>query len=214
MKKTASPILPPNPAGACPPAAYRLLLDIRGPKHILQFDFRPELPSHHPPAPEKRQRMKTETASGSSPCLSWLAVALVCFLVPRCASVPEGSAAMKEQALSFTPPPGQAGIYVIRPSQMLGGAVLDKISLDYQEFGVLGTASYLFATVPPGRHSFRTSLGAGSMEVVPFTVEAGKNYYFHVKASLVANTILIEPISETDGRAYVRKFKIIGENRF
>jgi hypothetical protein len=158
--------------------------------------------------------MKTETTSGRYLYISWLAVALLGFLIAGCSSFPEGSAAMKQQALSFTPPPGRAGIYVIRPFQMLGGGVLDKISLDYQEFGVLDTSTYLFATLPPGRHSFRTSLGAGSMEVVPFTVEAGKNYYFHVRASLVANTILIEPISETDGQAYVRKFKLSGENRF
>jgi hypothetical protein len=158
--------------------------------------------------------MKIETMEGRSRRISWPAVAMLGFLMAGCASVPEGSAAMKQQALSFTPPPGKAGIYVIRPSQFLGGGVLDKISLDYQEFGVLGTSSYLFTTLPPGRHSFRTSLGAGSMEVVPFTVEAGKNYYFHVRASLAANTILIEPISETDGQAYVRKFKLSGENHF
>ncbi len=158
--------------------------------------------------------MKIEITGGRSRQISWLAVVMVGFWIAGCASVPEGSAAMKQQALSFTPPPGKAGIYVIRPSQFMGGGVLYKVSLDYQEFGVLGKSSYLFATLPPGRHSFRTSLGAGSMEVVPFTVEAGKNYYFHVKASLAANTIAIEPISETDGQAYVKKFKLSGENRF
>jgi hypothetical protein len=86
--------------------------------------------------------------------------------------------------------------------------------LDYQEFGVLDKSTYLFAIVSPGRHSFRSSLEAGSMDVVPFTVEAGKNYYFKVKASLTANGILVEPISEADGQAYVRKFKLSGENRF
>jgi hypothetical protein len=158
--------------------------------------------------------MKTETISGRSPQIICLAMALVCFWIAGCASVPEGSAAMKQQALSFTPPPGQAGIYVIRPSQFMGGGVLYKVSLDYQEFGVLGKSSYLFTTLPPGKHSFRTSLGAGTMNVVPFTVEAGKNYYFHVKPWMSHNTIAIDPISETDGQAYVRKFKLSGENRF
>jgi Protein of unknown function (DUF2846) len=161
--------------------------------------------------------MKTKPTERRSQQFSWLATALLGLLIIQitgCTSFPEGSPEMKQQALSFTPPPGKASIYVVRPSQFLGGGVLDKISLDYQEFGVLDTSTYLFAIVSPGKHSFRTSLGAGSMTVVPFTVEAGKNYYFKVRASLAANGILIDPISETDGQAYVRKFKLSGENRF
>jgi hypothetical protein len=161
--------------------------------------------------------MKTETNTRHSRQFSWLATALLGLLIIQitgCSSVPEGSAVMKQQALSFTPPPGKAGIYVIRPYHMLGAAVLNNISLDYQVFGALGTSSYLYGTVSPGLHTLRSSLGAGSMEVVPFTVEAGKNYYFEAGASLTANTILIKSISETDGQAYVRKFKLSGSNRF
>ena len=160
--------------------------------------------------------MKIKTTSQRSRLFSWLAAVLLCLLIASitgCSSLPDASPAMSQQALSFTPPPGQAGVYVIRQSQFLGGAVLNKIDLDYQEFGVLKTSSYLFGMVSPGEHTLRTS-DLPSAVVVPFTAEAGKNYFFEARASLTANAILVKPISETDGRAYVRKFKLSGENRF
>jgi hypothetical protein len=159
--------------------------------------------------------MKTETAPRRSRQFSWLATTLLGVLITQitgCTSVPEGSPEMKQQALSFTPPPGKAAIYVIRPFKMLGGAVLTGISLDYQKFGELHTSSYLYGTVPPGLHTLRASDKGYGFEVVPFTVEAGKNYYFTFKLELPHP--IIEPISEAAGQAYVRKFKLSGENRF
>jgi hypothetical protein len=167
-----------------------------------------------------------------APCLHqffWLAAALLGLLVIPMAgctvvemqpelhespmSVPEGSPAMKQQALSFTPPPGKAGLYVIRlchfynDSYYGGSVVLFDISLDYQDFGSLETNSYLFATLPAGNHV----LGP-----LHFTVAAGSNYYFtatHAGASR-ARHLEVDAISETDGQAYVRKFKLSGDNRF
>lgn len=159
--------------------------------------------------------MKTETTTRPYRQLLWLAallLGLISIQITGCTSVPEGSATMKQQALSFTPPPGKAGIYVVRPFHMLGGAVLTKISLDYQEFGVLHTSSYLFGTVSPGLHTLRISDKGFGFKVAPFTAEAGKNYYFTFKLEL--SRPQIDPISETDGQAYVRKFKLSGENRF
>jgi hypothetical protein len=160
--------------------------------------------------------MKTETTTQRSRQFSWLATALLGLLIIQitgCSSVPEGSPEMKQQALSFTPPSGQAGVYVARPYHMLGAAVLFNISLDYQVFGALGTSSYLYGTVPPGLHTLRCA-DLPSVSIVPFTAEAGKNYYFQARASLTANAIVVKPISETDGQAYVRKFKLSGKNRF
>jgi hypothetical protein len=138
---------------------------------------------------------------------------LLMIQITGCSSVPDASPAMKQQALSFTPPPGQADVYVIRPYHMLGAAVLFNISLDYQVFDALGTSSYLYATVSPGLHTLRNT-DLPSVSIAPFTAEAGKNYYFEARASLTANAVVIKPISETDGQAYVRKFKLSGKNRF
>ena len=160
--------------------------------------------------------MKSETTKRSCQRLRWLATALLgllTILITGCASVPEGSDAIKHQALSFAPPPGKAGVYVIRPYHMLGSAVLENVSLDYQVFGALVTSSYLYGTVSPGLHTLRCT-DLPSAVVVPFTAGASTNYYFTVRASLAANGILIVPISETEGQAYVRNFKLSGNNRF
>ena len=174
--------------------------------------------------PAKNPEMKTETAGRGSRQFSWLATALSGLLIaqmtgcvdrPKPGLAPEGSPAMKQQALSFAPPPNRAGVYVIRPYKFAndtyygGFASLFNISLDYQGFGALETNSYLFGIVSSGNHV----LGP-----VHFTAEAGKNYYFIVRGvGFMGSSIRhmqFDRISETDGQAYVRKFKLSGDNRF
>jgi hypothetical protein len=182
--------------------------------------------------------MKTEMTPRRSRQFSWLAIAFLGLLItqitgcetPPPTTVPEGSAAMKQQALSFTPPAGKAGIYVIRPYQFNFEEAYDyrlfdyynaniHIGLDYQEFGSLQTNSYLFGLVPPGKHALGPSdidlLDSRSLSV-QFTAEAGKNYYFTAtgRGDLIPRDLHITPISETNGQAYVRQFKLSGENRF
>src|SRR5581483_9077035 len=166
--------------------------------------------------------MKTETTARCSRQFSWLATALLGLLIIQiigCAAPPqispEGSASMKQQALSFAPPPGKAGLYIIRPYHFFkdtvynGSDFLSNISLDYQQFGSVNTNSYLFALVPPGKHILGSSIPdifASDSKGGNFTAEAGKNYYFTVTVS-VARGLQFVPISETNGQTYVRQFK-------
>jgi hypothetical protein len=156
--------------------------------------------------------MKISKIARRSHEFSWLVTMLVCLLllqITGCASVPEGSSTMKQQALSFTPPPEKAGVYVIRPYNYVGSGVLFEITLDHQEFGSLATKSYLFAVVPPGKHVLRMPNVVS--EDTPFTAEAGKNYFFTFKTLW---GVRIDPISEADGQAYVRRYKLSGDNMF
>jgi hypothetical protein len=138
---------------------------------------------------------------------------------------PEGSASMKQQALNFAPPPGKAGIYVIRPYHFFkdtvysGSDILLNINLDYQQFGSVNTNSYLFGLVPPGKHILGSSIPdmfASDSKGGNFTAEAGKNYYFTVTGAGIsgAGHLQFVLISETEGQAYVREFKLSGDNRF
>ena len=133
-------------------------------------------------------------------------------LAPLPASGPEGASAVKQLALSFTPPPGKAGVYVVRPyhfynDRYYANSAAFLIRLDGQEFGSVGIKTYLFALVPPGSHTF----GGGN-----FTVAAGRNYYFTATGAGLARFrhLEVEAISETEGQAEVRQFKLSGDNRF
>jgi hypothetical protein len=131
--------------------------------------------------------------------------------------LPEGSAAMKQQALSFTPPDGKAGVYVIRRRhdpvlyQVLN-AVFD-INLDQQEFGSLAKGYFLFGTLQPGEHTLSMNTGMGGSSPLQFNTEAGKNKYF-LTENTRAGQAYFEPLSEADGQEYVRKSILSGDNRF
>jgi hypothetical protein len=106
--------------------------------------------------------------------------------------------------------PGKTGVYAIRPWSAVGYGVLFRITLDYHELGSLAPKSYLFAVVTPGKHIFRV-VNADFDTDTPFTTEAGKNYFFTFKPGW---GLLIYQIPETDGKKYVRKFKLSGDYQF
>lgn len=136
--------------------------------------------------------------------------AAVAILVAGCQSVPEASSVQQQQALSFTPPSGMAGLYVIRPWHYAGSAVNWEAQLDYQDFGTLETSSYLYSPILAGKHFLR--LGTGDTGVNTFIAKAGENYYFSAKISILGPVFY--PISDADGQGYVRKFKQSGATTY
>src|SRR5581483_5111242 len=170
------------------------------------------------PPDKPEENMKTEMITRLSGQLFWLATILLIIQITGCANVPEGSPAMKQQALSFSPPPGKAGLYVIRPTEYSGSVLLEIISLDYEGCGSLAGNTYLFGTVLPGEHTIQSGNPNSSSDVVHFTAEAGKNYYFTVGVvqgwsgglvgAPVSGKAVVQQISETDGQKYVRQSKL------
>jgi hypothetical protein len=132
-------------------------------------------------------------------------------LMSGCQSVPEASSAQQQQATSFTPPAGMAGLYVIRPWHLGGAAANWGAHLDYQDFGTLETSSYLYGAILPGKHFLRMGQN-GETGVNTFIARAGENYYFAAKVSILGP--IFYPISEADGQGYVRKFKQSGATTY
>ena len=132
----------------------------------------------------------------------------VMLLMSGCQSVPEASSDLKQQALNFTPPSGMAGLYVIRPYHFAGSAVNWLVRLDYQDFGLLETSSYLYSPILPGKHFLR--MGQEGSKVETFVAEAGVTYYYRMKPSFHP----IARISEAEGQKYVREFKISGATSY
>jgi len=147
---------------------------------------------------------------------SWLMtllLGLLFSLVAGCVSMPtveDGSTEMKQRALSFTPPPDKAGIYAIRPWHFTWCAMLYEVDLNNQEFGSLMGDSYLYGVIPPGKYVLRYPNNNASG--VEFTAEAGKNYFFTVQRGFTSLPG-VDQISESDGKEWVRKFKLSGDNQ-
>jgi hypothetical protein len=173
--------------------------------------------------------MKTDAQTQAIRNRKWLLVASLAFavtIVTGCTSsapVAEGaSAAMNQQALSFSPPTGCAGVYVVRPRRFEGRFLALGVDLDSRRWGSLGTDSYLYGVVAPGKHAIcPLSGGHRPGQMMFFTVAAGKNYYLEAIAGMPAqmgDTPLPNArfviISETAGQSYVRKFKLSGDNIF
>lgn len=131
-------------------------------------------------------------------------------LMSGCQSVPKASSELKQQALSFTPPPGMAGLYVIRPYHFAGSAVNYIFRLDYQDFGSLETKSYLYSPILPGKHFLRQGQVDSGFHAETFVAKAGQNYYFSIKISI--NPFI--QIPEAEGQKYVREFKMSGANSY
>ncbi len=122
---------------------------------------------------------------------------------------------MKQQALSFTPSPGTADVYVFRPYNLAASGVLHVVTVDAQGFGRLATKSYIFGELPPGKHAlrvgnFQDKFHGDITYSGVFTFEANKCYFFMIKRGWLA--VYFKPMSANDGQKYARQFKLSGDN--
>jgi hypothetical protein len=127
-----------------------------------------------------------------------------------CVSTPiqHESPAAKQHAVDFAPPQDMARVYVFRPYQFAGHLTLYKINLDSQEFGQLGTESYLFGNVPPGDHDISLEVPDAPTVTSHIRAEAGKCYF--LQASVGFGRMKMEQLSEEGGRADIEKFNPMG----
>jgi hypothetical protein len=153
---------------------------------------------------------KTTHNSNRLTLLPVILLATLVSLISGCQSVPEASSDLKQQALSFTPPSGMAGLYVIRSYNFAGSAVNWSFRLDYQKLGTLETKSYLYSPILPGKHFLRQGPKDSAFHAETFVAKPGQNYYFTIKLS----TNPFRQIPEADGQKYVREFKLSGANSY
>jgi hypothetical protein len=135
-------------------------------------------------------------------------------LLAACASVPRGSDSLAQQAQTFVPPPGKANLYIVRPYNFTGSAVLYTPTLDFTELGTLGLRSYLYGAIDPGEHFLGTPIQGSTPNRLKFTAEAGKNYFFKVSPAWSFAGWGIDPLDETEGRELVKDYTLSGDSRF
>jgi Protein of unknown function (DUF2846) len=126
-----------------------------------------------------------------------------------CATVPMGTEAEKQAAVSFSPPPGMANVYIIRREAGFGAAILSTASIDNQMVGGVQTGSFIYRTVSPGPHTVSV-FSNENQRSLPFNAEAGQNYYFDVQSAmgLMSARFVIHPMLEAKGKVAVERCKI------
>ena len=140
-------------------------------------------------------------------------VAVVASMLIGCASVPTASPDFKREAMKFAPPPEMAAVYVYRPYNVIGSAILFLVSIDYKDFGSVSTDTYLFGTIRPGQHVIKATGGIPlSVAVTEFDAEAGRLYFFKISPGW--SGIKLEQMDETRGRDTLRNLRPSGDNIF
>jgi hypothetical protein len=139
--------------------------------------------------------------------------AVVCMMIIGCASVPTASPGFEQEAMKFSPPPEMAAVYVYRPFNVFGSAVLFLVSIDYKDFGSVSTDTYLFGTIRPGLHVIKTGGGIPlSVASAKFDAEAGRLYFFKISPGWTG--IKIEQVDEKKGHDSLRDLRLSGDNAF
>lgn len=130
------------------------------------------------------------------------------------APVRVGSSPLAARAARFAPPASQAAIYVIRRPQFVASGAAVDVHLDKVRFGSVPPYAYLYGEIEPAQHTLDLSLQVGGGKPLhhPFTVEAGRCYYFDVAVRM--GGFHIESIPEADGEKLVQKYSLSGDNRF
>ena len=159
----------------------------------------------------KHQQAETARTITADPLrLTFMVILLLVLQTAGCVAPPKASPAVKIQAESFSPPPGKAGFYVIRPLGYTGDLLL-AVSLDNEECAGVEQRSYIYGGIQPGAHVLSFALHSEGNKVT-FVAEQGKNYFFKIKQGFY--TAQIESISEAEGQEYVRKFKLGAYSNF
>ena len=123
-----------------------------------------------------------------------------------CASVPRAAPSLDVEAKSFTPSPGKARLYVVRPSSIMGAAVALHVVVDGRELGSTSRGTYLMTEVAPGEHT----VGSKTMEnsdQEKLTAEAGRSYFFVIKPKMgfISARVGMSAVSDEEGRKEVGK---------
>ncbi|HLP97811.1 MAG TPA: DUF2846 domain-containing protein [Sideroxyarcus sp.] len=133
-----------------------------------------------------------------------LAIVATLAILTGCASVPMAPKEQDAASKSFkTPSAKMAGVYIYRNSSF-GGAIKKAVKIDNVVIGETAKYTYFHKEVSPGAHVLATQSEFGD-NVLNFTAEEGKNYYFrqYMKLGAFVAGSGLEAVSEADRRAGV-----------
>ena len=122
-------------------------------------------------------------------------------LMTGCASVPMAPKAQDAASKTFSAPAdNMASVYIYRNS-FVGKALKKTLKIDNVAIGETANGVYFHRSVAPGKHVLATESEFGD-NVLDFTAEAGKNYFFrqYIKMGAFVGGSGLEAVSEEDGK--------------
>jgi len=142
-------------------------------------------------------------------------VLLLAFLAAGCASLrgaplQKASDTFTRRAGQFSPPPGQAAIYVIRPFGFAGAGSSMSIFIDHKKFGKLPVGSFLYGEIQPREHILESAEFSGVKNAsLRFKAEEGRCYFFYATVGWNLN---LESLPDDEGKRFVNKYEQSGDN--
>jgi hypothetical protein len=139
-----------------------------------------------------------------------LGIAASLVLVLGCGGVASAPPELAVSALTFTPAPGKARIYVYRPSQFVGSAARLKVAIDSQFVGKTGSGTFLMVEVDPGSHRI-SGLSSESDRGVTIEALPDSSYFFKLwpKMGVMSAQSGLEPMDPVEGRRAVQGARMV-----
>jgi len=131
-------------------------------------------------------------------------------------SFPKASSIYTQKARQFSPPPGRAALYVIRPNQFVAAGSPITVFIDHNKFGRLPPPSFIYAEIMPREHLLELAeMGGAGSTSIRFKAEEGKCYFYlaEVKFSVPASMHL-ELLPEKKGKELVNTYEQSAYNEY
>lgn len=131
-------------------------------------------------------------------------------LLAGCGSVTSAPPELSAAALTFTPTPGTARIYVYRPSRFAGSAARLKVAIDSQFVGKTGSGTFMMIEVEPGSHRV-SGLSSESDRGIAFEALPDSTYFFKLwpKMGFMSAQSGIEVMDPVEGRRAVQEARMV-----
>lgn len=138
-----------------------------------------------------------------------IAIVVASMILVGCAArVPMANGEEDEAIKSVVPKAGVAGLYIYRNESMGKFSRMD-VELDGKSLGQIGSGTFFYLEVPPGRHTV-TSRAENTSEI-SFDAVAGKLHYIwnEVKMGLFTPRVLLQVVDSAKGKAGVEESYLI-----
>jgi hypothetical protein len=136
--------------------------------------------------------------------------ACLALLLALACSVASAPHELTVSALTFSPSPGKARIYVYRPSRLFASAARLKVAIDSQIVGKAASGTFMMVEVDPGTHRI-SGLTSESDRGVLLEAMADSSYFFKLwpRAGFMSAQSGIEPVDPAVGRREVQKSRMV-----